>query len=623
LASLAHTKEVPVAARRRGAPARIGGRLPGSPQASVLALQRAVGNQAFGSLLPGRADTAPASGLPPALLAKMQTAFGTDFSDVRVDRASPSATALGALAYTQGSRIHVAPGHWAPQTPRGQELIGHELAHVVQQRAGRVRATAQFKGVGLNDNAALESEAESLGARAARTGGPPSRARAPVAAATPRAVTDSRSAPVQRYVVKGRNQVYETSDDFLRDFIPRLVQRLGAEQTIQIAQRLYPQRGTVVPLIRRTLTLWLGDGNRRTLEECVAAAAELLGGPAGRARGIGAAPFEVNPHSGGEDLLAQSSDFPSRRIATNLSTVYGMGREIVPEYVSNPTARTGGQALSQGRLHPALGQIGPGTELMWVVSGSTGLTFGTRPANVRRPHPTLIGGVEPQLTSGGTITPRSNRILEIRDDSGHFQPGRSGIESSLQAFHRLPSEAFHPAFQGFRPFGGTVIAASPIAAIVPESDALRREGAQLTAELSRRMFQDGRIPAQRFAGAAATVGAQHLALINRAYALFDQIYAFLARYKPYLRASNMVTRVLQLLTVRAQLYLLEARLDMALAHVQRAALAGPNVPTLQELQANHLAFQVTIQTIQAFEQAIDGLIDSAEVPSRTLGQPNR
>jgi hypothetical protein len=32
---------------------------------------------------------------------------------------------------------------------------------------------------------------------------------------------------------------------------------------------------------------------------------------------------------------------------------------------------------------------------------------------------------------------------------------------------------------------------------------------------------------------------------------------------------------------------------------------------------------VTIQTIQAFEQAIDGLIDSAEVPSRTLGQPDR
>ncbi|WP_437745586.1 DUF4157 domain-containing protein [Sorangium sp. So ce1504] len=99
--------------------------------------------------------------------AKMEAAFGTDFSGVRVHPRSSRAAALGALAYTQGSEIHVAPGRWAPETRQGQELLGHELAHVVQQRAGRVQATAQYKGIGLNDAPALEAEADTLGARAA------------------------------------------------------------------------------------------------------------------------------------------------------------------------------------------------------------------------------------------------------------------------------------------------------------------------------------------------------------------------------------------------------------------------------------------------------------------------
>ncbi|APR88494.1 hypothetical protein A7982_13843 [Minicystis rosea] len=98
----------------------------------------------------------------------MEAAFGADFSGVRVHSSSTHATALGALAYTQGNEIHVAPGQWAPETRQGQELLGHELAHVIQQREGRVQATAQYKDVALNDEAGLEAEADALGARAAQ-----------------------------------------------------------------------------------------------------------------------------------------------------------------------------------------------------------------------------------------------------------------------------------------------------------------------------------------------------------------------------------------------------------------------------------------------------------------------
>ncbi|WP_437719882.1 eCIS core domain-containing protein [Sorangium sp. So ce861] len=121
------------------------------------------------------------TGIPSPVKAKMEAAFGTDFSGVRVHPSSSRAVALGALAYTQGSEIHVAPGQWAPETTRGQELLGHELAHVVQQRAGRVQATTQYKGIKLNDAPALEAEADAMGARAAHTsaGLPRAMARAP------------------------------------------------------------------------------------------------------------------------------------------------------------------------------------------------------------------------------------------------------------------------------------------------------------------------------------------------------------------------------------------------------------------------------------------------------------
>jgi hypothetical protein len=76
--------------------------------------------------------------------AEMGAAFGFDFGRVRVHadaRASASARAVGALAYTVGSHVVFGSGHAptgrdlaaAPDT--GRRLLAHELAHVVQQRS--------------------------------------------------------------------------------------------------------------------------------------------------------------------------------------------------------------------------------------------------------------------------------------------------------------------------------------------------------------------------------------------------------------------------------------------------------------------------------------------------------
>ena len=85
------------------------------------------------------------TGMPDGLKADMEHALGADFSDVRVHDNSGNAPALGALAYTQGTDIHMAPGQYRPESPAGRELLAHELAHVVQQREGKVKPTIQRK----------------------------------------------------------------------------------------------------------------------------------------------------------------------------------------------------------------------------------------------------------------------------------------------------------------------------------------------------------------------------------------------------------------------------------------------------------------------------------------------
>jgi ribosomal protein S18 acetylase RimI-like enzyme len=111
------------------------------------------------------AFSARAQPLPPEVRHKMESFFGADLGAVRV-HVGPEATRLGALAFTQGEHIWFAPGQYNPHTVQGQQLLGHELAHVQQQRAGRVRSP-YGSGVAIVQDAALEAEAERTGRLAA------------------------------------------------------------------------------------------------------------------------------------------------------------------------------------------------------------------------------------------------------------------------------------------------------------------------------------------------------------------------------------------------------------------------------------------------------------------------
>ena len=50
--------------------------------------------------------------------------------------AAREAEKLSAKAFTIGNHIAFAAGEFQPNTPEGQELIAHELAHVAQQQGG-------------------------------------------------------------------------------------------------------------------------------------------------------------------------------------------------------------------------------------------------------------------------------------------------------------------------------------------------------------------------------------------------------------------------------------------------------------------------------------------------------
>lgn len=128
---------------------------------------------------PGARASGSGQAMPAQVQAKMERGLDADFSDVRIHQ-GPQAASLGARAYTQGTDIHFQPGLYQPDSQQGQELLGHELAHVVQQSQGRVQARVQAKGVGINDDDALEREADMRGAAAARGESPAPAMRQPV-----------------------------------------------------------------------------------------------------------------------------------------------------------------------------------------------------------------------------------------------------------------------------------------------------------------------------------------------------------------------------------------------------------------------------------------------------------
>jgi hypothetical protein len=142
------------------APERLGhsfARIPVSaPAASAAPVQR----RAATALLPSSGGQP----VPAAVRTAASRVLGADLSRVRV-HVGGYVRGFGADGLAHGERVHFAPGHYRPYSEAGRHLLGHELAHVVQQREARARRPAGASPV--NADPALEAEADSAAERMA------------------------------------------------------------------------------------------------------------------------------------------------------------------------------------------------------------------------------------------------------------------------------------------------------------------------------------------------------------------------------------------------------------------------------------------------------------------------
>jgi len=149
--------------------------------AALTAFQQQVGNRAVQRLLAQRSGDGPfdlddetanrinrerggGQSLDSNVQARMSDATGQDFSGVRVHTGSESHAlneSLSAKAFTTGHDIFFREGAYDPGSSSGQELLAHELTHVVQQSSGRVGGGGGRMTVNAPGDA-YEQEADSV-----------------------------------------------------------------------------------------------------------------------------------------------------------------------------------------------------------------------------------------------------------------------------------------------------------------------------------------------------------------------------------------------------------------------------------------------------------------------------
>jgi hypothetical protein len=121
-------------------------------------------------------------------------------------------------------------------------------------------------------------------------------------------------------------------------------------------------------------------------------------------------------------------------------------------YVRNPSAQNLASLVNE---HGKIRDARMSGQYMYVVTSSGDIIIGTR-SGQRMPHPTLVGGAEPQVRAAGIVDIRGGKIFSVDNGSGHFKPGADCLRAADEAFRRLlPEKAFHRDYPGPQPFRET------------------------------------------------------------------------------------------------------------------------------------------------------------------------
>ena len=95
--------------------------------------------------------------LPDQVQSTIEQHFGHSIDNLRF-RESSDVESIGAKAYARGDEIHFAPGQFHPDTALGRKMIGHEVAHILQQAKGGLG-----DGGELNVDRSMEDRADVQG----------------------------------------------------------------------------------------------------------------------------------------------------------------------------------------------------------------------------------------------------------------------------------------------------------------------------------------------------------------------------------------------------------------------------------------------------------------------------
>jgi hypothetical protein len=123
---------------------------------SYMQLKRLSQNQKEHVVVQAKKDQ---NGLPEKLKTSIEQLSGISMDGVQVHYHSQQPARLNADAFAQGNDIHLGAGQ--------EKHLAHEAWHVVQQKQGRVKPTAQLHGnININDDKHLENEADLMGSKA-------------------------------------------------------------------------------------------------------------------------------------------------------------------------------------------------------------------------------------------------------------------------------------------------------------------------------------------------------------------------------------------------------------------------------------------------------------------------
>ncbi len=111
-------------------------------------------------------------------------------------------------------------------------------------------------------------------------------------------------------------------------------------------------------------------------------------------------------------------------------------------YDKNPTAKNINDMIKGNYIGSKTTNI----DMPYVIDLRGNIILGKRNGNGREgaptPHPTLIGGKDPQVQMAGIVHIQGGKIAFYDNQSGHYRPNSKSMNVADEAFGKLPSTIF-------------------------------------------------------------------------------------------------------------------------------------------------------------------------------------